>query len=72
MCFVCYQGNLLKHYKERHPGCTPPERYLMKADGDSEGLSLDKSSDDLAMDITNVEGWPDSASEADNTETSVS
>ncbi|KAK7497627.1 hypothetical protein BaRGS_00011022 [Batillaria attramentaria] len=41
-----YKCNLLKHYKERHPGCSPPERYLekMAADGDA---SLDASCMDM-------------------------
>ena len=73
-------GNLLKHYKECHPGCTPPERYLMKMqDCEGETLDLGQQMDRLdemtmaSLDSSNMDGWSESASmDAEDMETLVS
>lgn len=48
--FLTPIGNLLKHYRERHPGCNPPECYSEKTsegDGYSESAGGDIDLDSI-------------------------
>ncbi|XP_076470760.1 ras-responsive element-binding protein 1-like isoform X2 [Babylonia areolata] len=73
-CHLCVfssfatEGNLLKHYEQRHKGVTPPERYLRREEGQEEGYNMADMED-----MANLDGWSENNSvDTDDPEASIS
>lgn len=79
-CHLCVfssfstEGNLLKHYKERHPRDKPPERYLMKGDDENDvGSEMDRMDmQENSLENSTMDGWSEDEDDMDMPSTLVS